>query len=217
VNLTADLTGPYAHSFEGYTPSKRFGATPWTNVLVQEAPLRTGPWVQYAHGTLTPADTNPAAPAARSFTAPGATLASAWNRVVFTDAAGNQEPFRPVFVGTTWRPTVQDIADLSPAYTNQAGAFDQDTTPDASQVEAFIRIAMTEVAGRAGVSAERLEQVSELALAAAMWHAAASVEAQKSPEGTDRSEAGYSWKQSSYVACLNELLTQARRAPLRLT
>lgn len=216
MELTPDLTGPYVHSFAGYTPTARYGAAPWTAVLVEEALLNTGPWVQYAHGTLTPADTNPAAPLERAFSAPGATLASGWNRVVFTDAAGNRQPTRPVFVGSTWAPTVQDVADLSPAYTTGEGVFDEDTEPSAAQVEAFIRVAVTEVAGRVGVSAERLEQLSSLALAAATWHAAASVEAQKSPEGTDRSEAGYSWKQSSYIACLNELIPQARSGPLRL-
>ena len=216
--LTADTIGPYVHSFEDYTPSRRFGddTGAWTIVIVEESQFNTGPWTQYAHGTLAPVDADPADPLTRAFTAPGATLAAAWNRVVMLDAQGNRQLFRAVYTGATWMPTLQDIADVSPAYTNDDGAFDQDTEPDVAQVEAFLRTAVTEVAGRVGVRAERLEQFPDLAHAAAKWHAAASVEAQKSPEGTDRSEAGYSWKQGSYIACLNELTAQARRGALRL-
>lgn len=111
--LTADGAGPYVHSFDGFTPSARFDATAWTTVRVEESADKTGPWTAYAHGTLTPTDTDPTEPQARSFTAPGATLAAGWNRVVFLDAGNNEQPTRPVYVGALWKPGSRDVARLT--------------------------------------------------------------------------------------------------------
>lgn len=110
--LTADGNGPYVHSFDGFTPSARSGGAPWTQVRVEESADKTGPWTLYAHGILTPVDTDPSEPLTRSFTAPGATIAAGWNRVLFLDAAGNTEPTRPLYVGATWKPGSKDVARI---------------------------------------------------------------------------------------------------------
>lgn len=129
----------------------------------------------------------------------------------------------------SWPPTVQDVADISSAYLRgsidgdieDSGAarasFDETTDPTADQVQAFIDIAVAEVRGRAGVPDDLLaSSYAELAGTAAAWHAAASIEAEKAPEGAAETAGAYSWKQSTYVATLNELIAQVPRQNTRL-
>jgi hypothetical protein len=120
-----------------------------------------------------------------------------------------------------WAPTVQDIADLSPAYTRgliddpgqQAGAqqygFDESTNPTADQVSALIEVAVREVTGRTARSAAALDAWADLARVTAAWHVAASIEAEKAPEGADETNGAYGWKQASYVANLTALIRRA--------
>jgi hypothetical protein len=126
-----------------------------------------------------------------------------------------------------WAPTVQDIAELSPAYTRhaigaggmQSGAaqkvFDDTTDPTAADVQGLINAAIREVTGRVGASPRRLSRYGELAKQTVIWHAAASIEAEKQPAGADETTGAYSWKQASYFACLNELIRQARSQLVR--
>jgi hypothetical protein len=125
-----------------------------------------------------------------------------------------------------WTPTVQDVADLCPAYTrppvdgdgNGAGAqgrtFDDTTNPTAGVVEALIAAAVDEVAGRVGV--EVPATCHDLARRTAAWHAAAAIEAERAPEAIEEAGSAYRWKQSSYAACLAELTRQARSGAVRL-
>lgn len=158
--LTADGSGPYTHSFEDFTPGRRFDDVPWTAVYVEESTDKTGPWTQYAHGTLSPVDTDPEAPASREFTAPGAALAAGWNRVVFTDADGNLQPSRPLYVGATWKPGSKDVARLLRARLYVQGGripdfLDEDddggpTDPTRDEVLELIDDATSDVMSRVG-------------------------------------------------------------------
>lgn len=122
-----------------------------------------------------------------------------------------------------WAPTVQDVADVSPAFTRgpvsaggaERNVFDETTDPSAIQVQGLISAACEEVSGRVGIGMLALAAFADLARSAARWHAAASIEAEKSPGGTE-TEGAYRWKQASYVANLNELVAQARRGSMRL-
>lgn len=129
----------------------------------------------------------------------------------------------------SWPPTLQDVADISSAYlrgeidgnTEDSGAqrvtFDDTTDPTAVTVQGLIDIAVAEVRGRAGVPDALLAgSYAELAGTAAAWHAAAAIEAEKAPEGAQEAAGAYSWKQSTYVANLNELIAQVPRQNTRL-
>lgn len=123
-----------------------------------------------------------------------------------------------------WTPDVQEVADVSPAYTRppidaqgpSAGAvqrvFDDRTNPTAVTVAGMIATAVREVAGRVGVPITT--RTMDLARTTAKWHAAAAIEAERAPEGVDETGSAYRWKQASYVACLTELISQARRGAL---
>lgn len=140
------------------------------------------------------------------------------------------EVFVPLTVihADAWAPTVDDVAKLCPAYTRhdidadeeQAGAehgiFDESTDPTAADVQGYINAAVLEVIGRVGVGHARLAEFPELARQTAAWHAAATVEAEKAPEGAEETEGAYRWKQASYVASLKELTTQARSFGIRI-
>jgi hypothetical protein len=131
-------------------------------------------------------------------------------------------------VDEDWTPTLADVAALSHAYTRhpvdadelqagtEHGIFDETTDPTATKVEGYIAAAVDEVAGRVGIGADGLRAFAPLARRTAAWHAAATIEAEKQPEGTDEATSAYRWKQASYVACLNELILQARSGALRL-
>lgn len=116
-----------------------------------------------------------------------------------------------------WAPTVEDVAAVSPAYTRapieaggeERGTFDETTDPTAGEVLGFIEAAVREITGRVGEGP--LDAWADLAKQTAIWHAAATVEAERSPDGGDETTGAFSWKQGSYIACLNELISQARR------
>jgi hypothetical protein len=209
-----------------YQPGPRYDGQPWTKARIEEASASTGPWTAIDEVVLDPVDTNPSLPRTRNFTTDNATLDHGWYRVVFIDADGSEQLTAPVAfdAAVTWIPTVQDIADLSPVYTRGAieqdgqelGTFDAGTDPTASQVQALIGVAVREVAGRVGLGVGALNVHPELARQTVAWHVAASIEAEKHPEGASDVEGAYRWKQASYVACLNELVVQARNRPLRL-
>lgn len=159
--LTADGTGPYRHSFDGYTPGARDDDTPWTAVQVRESADKTGPWSLYAHGDLDPVDVDPEHPVTRSFDAPGATLESGWNQIVFLDANGNQQPTRPLYVGALWKPSSRDVArQLRARLYAQGGRIgdflneDEDngpTDPTRDEVLELIDDAASDISSRVGL------------------------------------------------------------------
>ena len=139
-----------------------------------------------------------------------------------SDVTGVGDAYVPLVVERAWRPTVQDVADLTPAFTSHpfgttagTGTYDDETEPTAAEVEGYIDTAVREVEGRVGTGT--VGEFPILARQTATWHAAAAIEAEKAPQAATDSDGGYGWKQASYVACLKELVQQARNMPVRLT
>lgn len=131
-----------------------------------------------------------------------------------------------------WVPEVHEVAALVAAYArehvggyqrpgdgdDQAGrerpTFTAYTDPTYGQVEAYISTAAGEITGRVG--AEIPERCWTLARTTATWHAAASVEAKRRPAQTDDQNEMYRAFLSNFRASLEELVRQARWAPVRL-
>lgn len=132
-------------------------------------------------------------------------------------------------VGGDFAPTVQEVADVTPAYTRggfddedglQAGAphatYDDGTSPTADQVQGLINAAVEEVQGRVGVPIPTASL--GLARRCVVWLAAANIAGTKLPAQADEVGSEYRLYITNYTACLTELQAQAR-APIgmRLT
>jgi hypothetical protein len=84
-------------TFEDYTPTPRYDSLPWTSVQIQESTTETGSWTTIDTIALSPVDSDPTDPAARSFTTENGTATDLWYRVVFVDADGDTlQPTTPV-------------------------------------------------------------------------------------------------------------------------
>jgi len=132
----------------------------------------------------------------------------------------------------TWAPTVEEIAEVTPAYT--AGGFDDDrpsagagqettdgtptytadTTPTLAHVEGLITAACDEVQGRVGVAIPPSQY--GLAKTTAKWHVAAAIAAGKQPAGTDDASGEYRGHIANFRASLDALVVLARRGASRL-
>lgn len=99
-------------TFLDYVPLEREDSLPWTQARIDEGTSSDGPWTTIDTITLDPVEPDPANPLPRSFTTALATLASGWYRVVFLDAAGDEEFTDPV----PFEPTIdpKDIRILVP-------------------------------------------------------------------------------------------------------
>lgn len=78
-------------SLEGFTPSPRFDGNAWTQARIEQAESITDVPTPLETQLLDPVDTDPTSPAERNFTTALATLDSAWFRIVFIDAAANEQ------------------------------------------------------------------------------------------------------------------------------
>lgn len=86
-------------TFEDFTPPPRFDGHAWTNVKIEETDdPDTGVWATIDTLTLSPADSDPASPATRSFTTELATdLPDLWYRITFIDGTGDEsQPSVPI-------------------------------------------------------------------------------------------------------------------------
>lgn len=86
----------YVITFEDYRPGIRYDDEPWTTIRIEEAASSTGPWTVIDTIAIDPVDTDPGAPASRSFTTEQATLEEGWYRVSFLDASGDVQATDPV-------------------------------------------------------------------------------------------------------------------------
>lgn len=103
----------YVVSFTDYTPTARYDATPWTNVRIQECATSGGTFVTLETQALSPVDADPTHPVSRNITTTLATIASGgWYRIVFVDAALNEQPTTPVQQGSAAPLTVTQIREL---------------------------------------------------------------------------------------------------------
>ena len=127
-----------------------------------------------------------------------------------------------------WAPSIDDIARVSSNYTlggfdddndadeGQPGAFTENTSPTASEVEGMIVTACDEVMGRVGVAVSGVLTMPlncyTLAKTAAKWHVAMTIAGDKEPANTDDAAGEYRSKNLNYVNTLSELVAQARMA-----
>lgn len=142
-------------SFQDYVPAPRYDGTPWTQVTVEEGAAEAGPWTLIDTIALSPFDTDPKNPQARSFTTTHATLVEGWYRVSFKDAGGNILRVTPIHnvdqFDTEYVPTVSLVARKIMSRTKDQfgviqGSFTPTTTPTDTQVANVINDVMSEVA-----------------------------------------------------------------------
>jgi hypothetical protein len=100
----------YVVSLEDFRPPARFDGNPWTQARVEEAAIRSGPWVAIDTLALEPVDADPAQPQSRDLTTTQATLASGYYRVVFLDADSHETPpTDPVANAVSPVPTLDEL------------------------------------------------------------------------------------------------------------
>jgi hypothetical protein len=193
----------------------------WPDTVMAALPADNDPlWVFGTEFTLSHIDSDPTHPQAQTVSV--ISSGEGWYRLVFVDAADNEDRSAPLVKFPRdvliWRPLPDDIAQVCPAYTRhriddeeedagaEQGTFDDLTDPTVAQVEGMIDNAMREIVGRVPLDALGLNAYAEGARQTAIWHAAATLEAEKASEQAMDADGPAKWKQSSYVACLNDLI-----------
>jgi hypothetical protein len=84
-------------SFERYRPVARYDGLPWTQVRIEEAATEDGTYAEIETISLSPVDTDPTDPDARSFTTELANDGELWYRVIFVDGNGDESaPTDPI-------------------------------------------------------------------------------------------------------------------------
>jgi hypothetical protein len=169
LDVGTDTDPLIVRTFAGLRPPTRSDDLAFTSLLVEEAADDDGS--PQCFETL---DTITTLPGRRLVTVTNARYETAWYRLTWIDAAGAQardsDPFR-----CAPSPTTKDIARLLPArtkvLTTWVGDFTDQTTPTATDVEAHIRRAKTEVLNELGYEVpdnflERLNFAIELIAAA---------------------------------------------------
>lgn len=117
-----------------------------------------------------------------------------------------------------WAPTTDEVARLSPSYTEggfeddnptpgEQGAFTESTSPTAREVEDLILAACDEVAGRVGTAIPA--RCYTLARTTAKWYVAANIAGDKA-SGSDDAGGEYRSKILNYRNSLDALVEQAR-------
>lgn len=124
------------------------------------------------------------------------------------------------FADADWRPTLEEIGAVVPAYTRgsfddgpQAGAeqgtFDDTTSPTAETVEDLIDLAVREIRGR--VAYDIPPRCYSLARACATWHVAVTLTTGKLPDQADEATGQARGHQGRYLATLEDLKAQVRQ------
>ena len=126
-------------TFVGYRPPPRYDALPWTHARIDEAPTESGAWTVLETIALSPLDTDPAHPVARSFTTELGTALDYWYRVAFVDATGDtSQPTDPVqnVAGGGPTPTAEPYVSVAEL---QRIVFTT-STPTSAQTDAMDRV-----------------------------------------------------------------------------
>jgi hypothetical protein len=92
-------------TFEAYIQPPRYDGIPWTEVDIEEGTTETGVFAVIDNQPLSPVDSDPANPAARSFTTELASdTMGLWYRLVFRDGSGDE---------TVPTDAIQNVADIN--------------------------------------------------------------------------------------------------------
>ncbi len=141
-------------SFSDVNPPARNDGQPWTTVQISEASQLAGPWTVIDTITLSPTDTNPSQPAARSFTTHKATVEQGYYTATFLDAAGgSSHPIEQVQdVPSQIAPSLSDLGSFMRARTvvagtggSEIGTFNSQTRPTDQEALAIIQQAVNQV------------------------------------------------------------------------
>lgn len=198
----------FAVRFAGYTPPVR-DDEPWTDVRIEEAAAKEGPWTVLEEQALTPVDTDPTAPETRSITTELATLAAGWYRLTWLDASGDQALTAPLFNGANIAPPVREVADLMLSRLRDdvgtVDTFTAETTPTATQVERFVNYGVRRVRGKAGAIPEAL---ADDARHVAALYAAMLAESSLQSEQADDNSGHYERLKELYDEALADLLVE---------
>ncbi len=141
---------------------------------------------------------------------------------VVTSTAGSVPPPGGPY---PWAPTVEEIAEVTPAYTRggfdddrvEAGAeqeaggiptYTDDTDPDRDHVVGLITVACDEVQGRVAVALPPSQY--GLARTTAKWHVASVIEGGKQPANTDDASGAYRAAIANFRNNLDALVVVAR-------
>ncbi len=157
-------------TFLDYTPPARFDLLPWTQVQVLEAPAELGPFTLLDTIALSPVDTDPSDPAARSFTTELGTAIDYWYEVVFVDGSGDvSQPSVPV------QNTVGDTAVPYATAAELAAILQVNATTQAAPLERVLLAAAGEINSEIGadvvlVSSWQLALAAEVNLERAVEH-----------------------------------------------
>jgi hypothetical protein len=135
----------YVVTIRDIYPPVRSDNNPWTGAKIQESADSLA-WTLIDSVALTPLDTDPANPRARTLTTEQATLERGFYRVQFFDATNDTSSWSEVMENAAlvaWAPSVREIAAIMRARTKNAngdevGTFDETTRPTAAEVEVEI-------------------------------------------------------------------------------
>lgn len=188
-------------SFTELTPPARYNDLPWIAVRVEESSRRDGGW-ELVETVALAAEATPATPADVSLTVIGM-LEQGFYRTVWIDADDNETATDPV----PWpkvadiTPTIEDVSALLRARTNfggtERGAFDDDTRPNAEQVESLIAFAVSDLKSRIGEYVPNEYGPDARRLAA--LQAATLIEASFFPNELDSDRSAYRQYQAMYL------------------
>lgn len=152
------------------------------------------------------------------------------DEVIVVDVPESAPPALPADL-PPWAPSVEEVAGVTPAYTRggfddddpeddelvpgvEHATYDEGTSPTRGHVEALIRTACEEVAGRVGQTIP--VRYYGLARAAAKWHVAAVIAGGKQPAGTDDAAGEYRTHIANFRAALDRLVYLCSLGPTRL-
>lgn len=140
-------------------PVAREDGLPWTLIRIEEGATDDGPWTLIDTLNMTPLDSDPSQPMARSFTTTLATLTEGWYRVSFRDAAAHIAYSIPIHNvspnAAPWTPSLSDIGLLilsrtRDKYGNLAGTFTAETEPTEEQAVRIAQKAAVDMADAMG-------------------------------------------------------------------
>jgi hypothetical protein len=142
-------------SFVGYRPPERFDQLPWTEVRIEEAATETGTYAHLETIALSPLDTDPAHPAARSFTTQLGTDVGYWYRVIFADLDGDvSQPTTPV-QNTAGSTVTSDVYGT----TDELARILKLRAPTADQTAALERV-LTAASGEVNSEIDRIDPLA---------------------------------------------------------